>query len=165
MTLYVVRRTAGLAQLCGGPVRQAFTLTYARPTGMCTCSPPHAGLAQASGGRDFVYAKQLDRARRNLKPTTRPISKCPHSRLNPFSVACNAIALQPNLQSEPRSCGPNRTASLAFTNPACRTRTPPGVALAGATRAFTSTLRCGRTSWTTCSTSTALTSKKHIGQR
>ena len=36
-------------------------------------SPPHAGLAQASGGRDFVYAKQLDRARRNLKPTTRPI--------------------------------------------------------------------------------------------
>ena len=62
------------------------------------CSPPHAGLAQASGGRDFVYAKQLDRARRNLKPTTRPIFQCGQSRLNPFLDACHAIALQPNLQ-------------------------------------------------------------------
>ena len=52
-----------------------------------------------------------------MKPTTRPIFFCRHSRLNPFSVACNAIALQPNLQSEPRSCGPNRTARLAFTRP------------------------------------------------
>ena len=33
-------------------------------------SPPHACRMQASGGRDFVYAKQLDRARRNLKPTS-----------------------------------------------------------------------------------------------
>ena len=33
-----------------------------------------------------------------MKPTSRPISKCAHSRLNPFLVACHAIALQPNLQ-------------------------------------------------------------------
>ena len=33
-----------------------------------------------------------------MKPTSRPISKCRHSRLNPFLDACHAIALQPNLQ-------------------------------------------------------------------
>ena len=33
-----------------------------------------------------------------MKPTSRPISHCPHSRLNPFLDACHAIALQPNLQ-------------------------------------------------------------------
>ena len=43
------------------------------------------------GGRDFVYAKQLDRARRNLKPTTRPIFFSARSRPNPFLDACDAI--------------------------------------------------------------------------
>ena len=43
------------------------------------------------GGRDFVYAKQLDRARRNLKPTSTPIFFSGRSRLNPFLDACDAI--------------------------------------------------------------------------
>ena len=43
------------------------------------------------GGRDFVYAKQLDRARRNLKRTTRPIFFLGRSRPNPFLDACDAI--------------------------------------------------------------------------
>ena len=33
-----------------------------------------------------------------MKPTSRPISLCARSRLNPFLDACHAIALQPNLQ-------------------------------------------------------------------
>ena len=33
-----------------------------------------------------------------MKPTSRPISHCARSRLNPFLYACDAIALQPNLQ-------------------------------------------------------------------
>ena len=33
-----------------------------------------------------------------MKPTSRPISHCCRSRLNPFLDACHAIALQPNLQ-------------------------------------------------------------------
>ena len=33
-----------------------------------------------------------------MKPTSRPISHCARSRLNPFLDACHAIALQPNLQ-------------------------------------------------------------------
>ena len=33
-----------------------------------------------------------------MKPTSRPISFCCRSRLNPFLDACHAIALQPNLQ-------------------------------------------------------------------
>ena len=33
-----------------------------------------------------------------MKPTSRPISKCGRSRLNPFLDACHAIPLQPNLQ-------------------------------------------------------------------
>ena len=33
-----------------------------------------------------------------MKPTSRPISHCARSRPNPFLDACNAIALQPNLQ-------------------------------------------------------------------
>ena len=32
-----------------------------------------------------------------MKPTSRPISHCPHSRLNPFLDACHAIPLQRNL--------------------------------------------------------------------
>ena len=52
-----------------------------------------------------------------MKPTSRPISECPRSRPNPFLDVCNAIALQPNLQSEPRSCGQNRTARLRLHAP------------------------------------------------
>ena len=33
-----------------------------------------------------------------MKPTSRPISHCARSRLNPFVDACHAIPLQPNLQ-------------------------------------------------------------------
>ena len=65
---------------------------------MCPVLAPRVPALQVPGGRDFVYPKQLDRARRNLKPTSRPISHCARSRLNPFLDACHAIALQPNLQ-------------------------------------------------------------------
>ena len=37
-----------------------------------------------------------------MKPTSRPISHCARSRLNPFLDACHAIALQPNLQRSAR---------------------------------------------------------------
>ena len=37
-----------------------------------------------------------------MKPTSRPISLCARSRLNPFLDACHAIALQPNLQRSAR---------------------------------------------------------------
>jgi hypothetical protein len=46
------------------------------------------------GGRPFGYAKQLDRAMRNLKPTSRPISKCcprPPPPPSPSPVATTAL--------------------------------------------------------------------------
>ena len=87
-------------------------------------SPPRACALQVPGGRAFGYAKKLDRARRNLKPASRPISKCGRSRLNPFLDACHAIALQPNLQSEPRSCGSESNCA-----PSPSRATPPRLAL------------------------------------
>ena len=59
---------------------------------------PSAGV----GGPGLRLRKTVDRARRNLKPTTRPIFFCGRSRPNPFLDACHAIALQPNLQRSGR---------------------------------------------------------------
>ena len=52
-----------------------------------------------------------------MKPTSRPISEWGRSRPNPFLDECNAIALQPNLQSERALVGPNRTARLRLHAP------------------------------------------------
>ena len=60
-------------------------------------SPPRACPAGA-GGPGLRLPKTVDRARRNLKPTSRPIFESGRSSLNPFLDACHAIALQPNLQ-------------------------------------------------------------------
>ena len=75
-----------------------------------------------------------------MKPTCRPISECCRSRPNPFLDGCNAIALQPNLQSEPRSCGSESNCA-----PSPSRATPPRLALTPRTRRMQ---RCGRPSKT-----------------
>ena len=57
---------------------------------------PRVPAQQVPGGRAFGYPKQLDRARCILKPTSRPISKCCHSRANPFleRMQCNCSAAE-----------------------------------------------------------------------
>ena len=105
-----------------------------------TPAAPRDAPEQVPGGRAFGYPKQLDRARRNLKPTSRPISECARSRPNPFLDECNAIALQPNLQSEPRSCGSESNCA-----PSPSRATPPRLALTPRTRRMQ---RCGRPSKT-----------------
>jgi hypothetical protein len=63
-------RGSDFCLLCRAQVRTPLKLIIA----------PRVPALQVPGGRAFGYPKQLDRApRRNLKPTSRPISKCPRS--------------------------------------------------------------------------------------
>ena len=53
--------------------QQMCTFGFAYTSQKITLQPPACLPEQVPGGRAFGYPKQLDRARRNLKPTTRPI--------------------------------------------------------------------------------------------
>ena len=81
-------------------------------------SPPARLPEQVPGGRDFVYAKQLDRARRNfLKPTSRPISECSRSRPNPFLACVMQLLCSRTCSPSHALVGQNRTARLRLHAP------------------------------------------------
>jgi hypothetical protein len=106
---------------------------------------PRVPALQVPGGRDFVYPKypkQLDRARRNLKPTSSPISKCGRSRLNPFLDACHAIALQRTCSAQPAI---RWLVGWSTLRPRLTRAGPPRLALTPRTRRMQ---RCGRPSKT-----------------
>ena len=130
---YSLRRGAHFRDGCTSTCsKQGGTDTSAEPI----YSPPRACPAGA-GGPGLRLPKTVDRARRNLKPTTRPISHCARSRPNPFLDACHAIALQPNLQRSATRWLVGRLSALASR------ATPPRLALTPRTRRMQ---RCGRPS-------------------